>query len=87
MNNCNDRCIRAALYPYRFIHTVRYMGWVDLDLVSYSGWWAATVDAGVVCLLHKNDSEYPKPSPPNHVSDRMNNPVNVDGLAVSVAYQ
>ena len=36
------------------------MGWVDLDLVSYSGWWAATVDAGVVCLLPKHDSEYPK---------------------------
>ena len=37
--------IHRRYSEYRLIHTVCYMGWVDLDLESSPGWWAATVDA------------------------------------------
>ena len=31
------------LFLYRVIDTIRYMGWVDSELGSSPGWWAATV--------------------------------------------
>ena len=31
------------IWVYRVTLVVEYPGWVDLDLVSSPGWWAATV--------------------------------------------
>ena len=35
-----DRSIHLL---YRVIHTIRYMGWLDIELVGYPGWWATIV--------------------------------------------
>ena len=54
-------------FQYRVRHLPGYLGWVDLDLVSSPGWWAAT--AATYCpsrmVEHsKSKSTQPTDKPP-----------------------
>ena len=42
-NEGGGECIPEMGYYYRASHVLVDLGWVDLDLGSSPGWWAATV--------------------------------------------
>ena len=56
---------RTMDYFYKVIHTVRYMGWVDMDLELFPpDWWVHTVDTycpGRMVEQPKSKSTQPEP--------------------------
>ena len=59
---------------YRASHVLEYLGWVDLDLESSPGWWAATV-ATYWVTAQAGWWNIPNPSQQNPVYEDMGRPV------------